>query len=187
MKEIICPECSKSIPEYRLEDPYCDCGWEPLKKVDSFDFVGWLLTVIYVSLFCILQLLVVLVLHSLGSVALSFIANIMVEFVRADVVALMFYFLIILLDFIALSVFYFGFIYFMTKKSSRPILYSVSLGIIILVFKFFLIDPYSRMPLQFLVYIENLLLLGVAVGSGYFIAYRDKLVLNRFKPGCKVS
>lgn len=187
MTQKTCPQCNQPIPEYRLEDPYCDCGWQCLSTTADFDEVGWFTISACTLGVGILQILVLFLIHKLTNVSLSLLNNVLFEVFSVNMVVFLHYFIILSIDFLFLGAIYFSVVYFLGARNSNSILLAFIFGFTVIGFKFFVIDPYSRIQYPILGYMQNILLLIVTIASGIIADHVRKLRFKRRQSGSEVS
>lgn len=169
-----CPVCNKLIPDYRLDDPFCDCGWQMRKVSLDYDEAGWFTIISYTVGTCILQIVILFFIHVASSFALSILDNILFQYINPNTVVFFHYFAILSIDFIMLACLYFGVAYFLGRKSSHPVWLACIFGFIAIGFKLFVVDPRSNIQYPELGYILNILLLAVAITAGVVANYTRK-------------
>lgn len=173
-----CPVCTKDIPEYRNDDPYCDCGWQLSTTSKDYDEFG-IVTILFVTILaCFVQIFILSAIHFSGSFLISILSNMLFSFFDGDTVLLIHYLFISVLDFVALAILYFCLIYFVIRKNSHPILMACIFGCVVVGFKFLVIDPRSNILYPFIGYSMNILLLAISIFSGVYANHVRKK-LNR--------
>jgi hypothetical protein len=187
MELLNCPQCEKPIPDYRHEDPYCDCGWQCDITTEDYDQAGWFTVLFAAVLTAILQIPLLAIVHVASSFALSILSNIAAGFLGARLIFFMHYFLILSIDLLVLGAIYFAICWYLARRNSHPVLMTVVFAFIVIGFKFMVIDPRSNIQYPFLAYLYNLILFVVATGSGFMAASYRKKDLSRFKSGSKMS
>lgn len=166
-----CPECNKEIPDYRADDPYCDCGWQLIVSQPAQDELNWIVVFLAVLVVIGLQILLLVFIHVVGSLAFSLPANLLAEIVPAETITLLHWFLINFADFVALALLYFGVGYYISRKSASPLMVTIPYGFTVILFKLFVIDPRSNHIYPMMVYIIDILLLLIAILSGWFVSF----------------
>lgn len=174
MKQTKCPDCQTIIPDYRQDDPYCDCGWQLNRPSNEQEELSWIIAVVGAIVICGVQIVVLFFVHFIASHVLSFIVNLLAPFFTLDIISIFHWFTILLIDFVVLSLLYFFSAYFIAKKSTHPIMLVCIFAFIVVSFKFLVVDPYSNIAYPFLGYIVNILLLLVTISSGVLIRYLGK-------------
>ncbi|MEW5822376.1 MAG: hypothetical protein AB1782_19435 [Cyanobacteriota bacterium] len=175
MKTQKCPDCKNEIPDYRLEDPYCDCGWQLNRGSSSHDELNWIIAVVAAVIVCAVQIVILFILHFASSYALSFLANIFAQYVTYETITLLHWFIILSIDFIVLAGLYFSICYWLAKKSSYPILLTMVFGFIVVPFKLFVIDPRSNIVYPMFAYIMDIMLIMVTISAGVLARYKSQI------------
>lgn len=163
-----CPNCECLIPEYRLDDPYCDCGWQLNDVVSIQDDLGWIIAIISAALVSVLQVFILFVIHIISNYSLSILASIAASFLSFEAITFLHYFIVMAIDFFFLAILYSVVCYWMVSKSDSPIMLTTIFGLIVVPVKLFLIDPKCNIPYPLMVYLFNLMLLVLTIMWGVF-------------------
>lgn len=182
-----CPVCNNSIPDYRMDDPYCDCGWQFQQVSSDFDEIGIFAIMVTIVGVCVLELFILLLTHFISMFSLSIIENIAIDYISIDYIVAFHFIATVSFDILLLSILFCGVSYYLGIKNSHPILVASILGIMAVGFKFLVIDPNSHIGFTPLSIIVSIILLVTTILSGIVTDYIKKQRLKRLKSSSKMS
>lgn len=174
MKQIDCPQCKNPIPEYRLDDPYCDCGWSESKGSSEIEELNLIKLFITVGIMCILQVVVLFISHFSTNYSIAILDNLLINIFDPYLVVMLHYFIAFIVDYILLMLIYGGSVYYLSYRKEHSILFSFVIGIFSIVFKYLIIDPSCNTLYPLLLFILNILLLVSTIAFGFFINHLNK-------------
>ena len=163
-----CPKCEKLIPEYRVDDPYCDCGWQLNDVVSIQDDLGWIIALLSALGVCVLQVFIIFVIHFVSNYSLSILASLVANFLSYEAITFLHYVIVLTIDFFFLAILYGVVCYWMVRKSDNPVMLTVIFGLIVVPVKLFLVDPRCNIPYPLMIYIFDALLLILIISCGVF-------------------
>lgn len=174
MKQTACPLCDKPIPEYRLDDPYCDCGWSKSKGSSEIEELNLIKLFITVGIMCILQIIVLFFSHFTTNFSIGLLDNLLINIADPYLVVMLHYFIAFIVDFILLLSLYCGAVYYLSYRNEHSILFSCVISIFSVVFKYLIVDPSCNVLYPLLLFILNVLLLISTIAFGIFIDHLNK-------------
>jgi len=174
MSSFFCPNCEKEIPEYRFDDPYCDCGWSRSKGSMEIEELNWIKLFIVIAIMCFLQIIVLFFSHFTTNISIGFLDSLFSPILDPYLISMLHYLIVFVVDYILLMLIYGGAIFYLSYKKEHSILFSCVIGLACVIFKFFIIDIRSNISYPLLLYILNLLLLISTIAIGIVIDYLNK-------------
>lgn len=161
-----CPKCEQNIPDYRLDDPYCDCGWQLKDTSVDFDEIGYFTIFISIIFVCFVELIILCSTHFISTYSLSLLENLAINYISVDIIVAFHFIATLSFDILLLALLFCGVTFYLGKRLSHPILMASIMGVIVVGFKFFVLDPASHIGFTPLSIIVDLILLILTIGSG---------------------